>query len=318
MYIEEVSPSTYKKTATPAIFFNSVAFNELNRPKADDVRYFLFRDTKYRFGLCGGMQDCNLKAPFSAPFSSLSPVHSRWSVQQLTEALQCLDALAVEENWNSIRLTLPPAIYAPDLITATQCALLQQGYSVCFQDLNYALNLEKLYCKNYPDLLPPNGRKNIRIALNSQLDLFHCGQEKEKKRAYDVIARNRKAKGYPLRMSWEDVRKTIQLVPHDFFLVRNNDAEIAAAQIFHVTEDIAQVIYWGDIPGHAEYKPINYLAYMLIQHYGEKKFRYLDVGPSSERGIPNYGLCDFKNSIGCQLNAKFTFEKKYRLKGSYK
>ena len=93
--------------------------------------------------------------------------------------------------------------------------------------------------------------------------------------------------------------------------MKNDGNDIAAAQVFHVCEGIVQVIYWGDVPGYSVLKPINYLAYELINFYGERGFQYIDIGPSSEKGRPNYGLCDFKSSIGCDLNAKFSFKKIY-------
>ena len=34
----------------------------------------------------------------------------------------------------------------------------------------------------------------------------------------------------------------------------------------------------------------------------------LDIGPSTENGIPNYGLCEFKESIGCSVTMKYSFE----------
>ena len=74
---------------------------------------------------------------------------------------------------------------------------------------------------------------------------------------------------------------------------------------------MAQVIYWGNISKYNNYKSINYLAYELIKYYKKEGFDYLDIGPSSECGIPNYGLCDFKDSIGCELSVKCCFEKSF-------
>ena len=45
--------------------------------------------------------------------------------------------------------------------------------------------------------------------------------------------------------------------------------------------------------------------------YGEKGFEYLDIGISTDHGIINYGLSDFKISIGCDTSAKVTFVKDY-------
>lgn len=308
---QEVSGEEYIRVVNPHIIYNTVAFNELNKHKVDRVRYFLFRDTKYRFGLCVGMKGKDVMAPFSAPFASFVTVHEKWDVKQLDEALCCFEDMAEQEGWHSIRLVLPPPIYEGSLVAAISNSLLRAGYSVCFQDLNYSLDLQKLFVENYAALLPANGRKNLKIAMKSGLILQHCDELEEKCQAYGVIAANRKEKGYPLRMTWEDVSNTIKIVPHDFFLVKKDGNNIAAAQVFHVREGIVQVIYWGDIPGYSECKPINFLAYELINYYGSRGFRYIDVGPSSERGEPNYGLCDFKASIGCDVNGKFTFDKRY-------
>ena len=312
MILQEVTSEEYDHIINPQIFFNTVAFNELNRHKVEQVRYFLFRDTKYRFGLCVGMKGKEAMAPFSAPFASFVTVHERWEIKQLDEAVHCFEELANNEEWHSMRVILPPPLYGASFIAAMSNSLLRAGYSVCFQDLNYSLDLKKLNIEDYVTLLPSNGRKNVRIAMKSGLALRHCEGDEEKHRAYGVIAENRKSKGYPLRMTWEDVLATTKIIGHDFFLVEKDGEDIAAAQVFHVLDKIMQVIYWGDMPGYSELKPINFLAYELIQYYGNRGVQYIDVGPSSEAGEPNYGLCDFKASIGCDITAKFTFGKRYR------
>jgi lipid II:glycine glycyltransferase (peptidoglycan interpeptide bridge formation enzyme) len=104
---------------------------------------------------------------------------------------------------------------------------------------------------------------------------------------------------------------TIQLVDHDMFIVSHGSDEIAAALVYHVSDKIAQVIYWGDIPGYGEFKPINFLSYKLIQYYGSRGFEYLDIGISTDHSVLNFGLADFKISIGCETSMKLTFVKDY-------
>ena len=53
---------------------------------------------------------------------------------------------------------------------------------------------------------------------------------------------------------------------------------------------------------------MNYLAYSLFDYYADNGLRILDIGPSTEDGIPNYGLCEFKESIGCSVTMKYSFE----------
>lgn len=129
-----------------------------------------------------------------------------------------------------------------------------------------------------------------------------------RRRAYDVIRRNREEHGYPLRMSLSDVEATIGIIPADFFLLRHEGEDVAAAQVFHVAEGIAQVIYWGDLRAYSSLRPMNYLAFRIFEHYSREGLRILDIGPSTEDGEPNYGLCDFKTGIGCDVIPKFVFE----------
>ena len=123
-----------------------------------------------------------------------------------------------------------------------------------------------------------------------------------------MISINRKEHGYPLRMSLQNVADTVKIIDADFFVVSHNGTDVAAAQVFKVTEDVAQVIYWGDLRQYASLRTMNFLAYKVFEYYYQKGFRILDIGPSTEDGVPNNGLCDFKEAIGCSVTQKLFFE----------
>jgi len=101
----------------------------------------------------------------------------------------------------------------------------------------------------------------------------------------------------------------MQVVPVDFFLVKKETDDIAAAVVFHVADGIVQVVYWGDLPAYAECKTMNFLSYHLFEYYQKKGIRIIDIGPSTENSIPNHGLCEFKESIGCSIGIKTEFYK---------
>ena len=311
MVIEEVTCKEYFARVDTKIFFNSAKFNFLNQDKVDRVRYLLFKDKKYRFGLCVGQKDNSFAAPFSAPFATFVNLKNDWSILQLEEAVHCFDDFAFNENMQRVKFTLPPYFYAENLISSLQNIFLRIGYMVKYQDLNFSLKLDKKFVDEYTRLIPSNGRKNLNNALKNNLNFVRCETTEEKKAAYDIIKLNRQSRGYPLRMTWEQVRETINIVDNDFFIVSYENENIASAIAFHVTDDIVQIIYWGDIPNFSSLRPTNFLAYNLINYYSKKDIAYIDIGPSTEFGIPSYGLCDFKRSIGCNVNAKFTLEKIY-------
>ena len=111
-------------------------------------------------------------------------------------------------------------------------------------------------------------------------------------------------------MTWKQLEDTASLVPVDFFLVRDVENRfIASALIFHVNKNVVQVIYWGDLPGHSENKPMNFLSYKILEYYKLSGKSITDIGPSTKNSIPLYGLCEFKESIGCDISTKFTLTK---------
>ena len=98
------------------------------------------------------------------------------------------------------------------------------------------------------------------------------------------------------------------IIPADFFLITYKNIDIAAAQIFLSSTDICQLIYWGDLRDFAHLRPMNFLAYNIFKYYSMQNIGILDLGPSTESGVPNYGLCSFKESIGCRSSLKLTLE----------
>jgi hypothetical protein len=83
---------------------------------------------------------------------------------------------------------------------------------------------------------------------------------------------------------------------------------VAAAIVYRVSPQICQLIYWGDAPGFESSRPMNMLALKMFELFKAMGVDYLDIGPSSEDGIPNAGLCAFKESVGCTGDLKYTFE----------
>ena len=174
--------------------------------------------------------------------------------------------------------------------------------------MNYSFDLKSFDMESYKRIMHYNARKNLKIALKSDNIFGRCETDEEKMEAYDIIKVNREQKGYPLRMTKSQLMETIKVVEHDFFLVKNHNKTIAAAVVYRLNSKVAQVVYWGDVPDVGQYKPINFIAYNLVKYYKELDYEVLDIGISTEKGKPNYGLCSFKESLGCIPSSKCQFK----------
>ena len=286
--------------------YNAACFHEINKKKVTQLYYLLFKTKKYKFYVIAGVVDNIMKFPYSAPFGILESM-SGVDIEEIENALELLEKFAKNQGTQKIMFRLPPMFYDEKYISKFQNCLIRTGYKIDSWDLNYYLVINNM--QSLSENMKSSARNKLRIAQKHNFELQYCQSLEQKKEAYDVIKVNRKLKGYPLRMSWEQVRETIENVRHDFFVLYLEGKLVASAIIFEINSDIYQVIYWGDTGEYTEYKPMNYLAYVLYEYYMKKGIKILDIGPSTEDGIPNYGLCKFKESIGCEVCNKITFLK---------
>ena len=308
MEIVEVTSNVYGEVfSSPSHFFNSGTFNALNEYKCDAVYYLFFKDTKIRMGIVFGIRNNILNAPFSAPFGGFESVGEDIRLQQIDDALQVLQNWASEKQFAGIKIISPSFFYNNNFLNKLDNCLYRAGYEKMQIELNYQFPTIKLD-ENYHNSIWYNARKNLKRAMLAGIT-FRKLNSGDGKYAYDIIAQNRKERGFPLRMSWEQIYQTKEIIPIDFFIVEKELTPIGAALVFHVTKEIVQVVYWGDLPEYSEYKTMNFLSYNIFKHYKDIGIAMVDVGPSTENSIPNYGLCEFKESIGCDVNIKTEFFK---------
>ncbi len=306
MELIEITPEEYEKIVeNKEIFFMKKKFLELNKSKVEKVHYFLGYDKKNRLAFAVGEKENEWRAPYSAPFTAVVELQKITPIEYYWEFIALLNQTATEAGIRKITVLLPPDIYGAEKNAKMINALLGSNYMVEYEEINYSLDIRAWDADIYRQQIAHNARKNLRIALESGLSLVQCLELEEKRKAYEIIRINRKSRGYPLRMTWEQVLETLEIVKHDVFVVQREDIIMASAIVFYVSAQIVQVIYWGNIPNTEEYKPINFLAYELIEYYKEQGIEMIDIGPSSENGIPNYGLCSFKESIGCKVTSKY-------------
>ena len=291
--------------------FNRADFCELNKNKVDEIQYLLIRKGESgRFALPVGLRGKEAFCPFSAPFSYPEEIKSGLGVDNYSEAGKVLDEYFAERGLTKATFVFPPSFYDKKALETWLNIFFYLNWRIETIDLSFGFHISDIV-EDYEKKIAYNAKKNYRIAQNAGL-LFHsCETLAEKKEAFRVISVNRASKGYPLRMTEEQVLKTMDIVPSEMYLVSAEEENVAAALVYTVTKSVAQVIYWGDVPGHSEKKSVNYLAYELLKIYRDKGMAYLDIGPSTENGVPNFGLCDFKDSIGCERSTKFRLVKEY-------
>lgn len=289
--------------ANPLATYLGVEFNLLNESKVQEVRFLAYENDGFKLGIVVGERENSWMSPFSAPFGGFSFAKGI-TIAEIDEAMDCLVPY-VREKCKELQIILPPVFYEQNFMTYVVSSLLRHGFKVLHADLNFAFDLKD--AEPYEKRLWNMAKRNLKKAMQLNYDFREEQTAEGKAVSYSVIKRNREFRGYLLKMSLDALENTNSVVPIDFFTLYLDEMPVAAAVVYRVSRKIAQVIYWGDVPEACENRPMNVLAQKTFEHYRSLGFDYLDVGPSSEDGVPNVGLCAFKQSVGCFTDLKYAF-----------
>jgi hypothetical protein len=309
LHITEVTASEYHElTIHECHLFNTAQFAAINRPKCEAIYFLVFGDTKFRLGLTAGVRNGKLVSPFSAPFGGFSFLRQDVQLIVIEKAVEALEEFAKQKGLLGIQIVLPPLIYNETFLAKQMNVFYRKGYQNTNLDLDFYIQLQSK--EPYEELLWYNARKNLRISQQQGFEVVLCNKDANAKAViYEVIKENRVSKGKPMNMSFEDIIATEEVIPTDFFLLRQGIQPIAGGIVYSVAKSIRYVPFWGDFPGYTVQKPMNFLSHYIVQYYRQAGEKYLHIGISTENSLPNYGLCEFKESIGCTITPKMSFEK---------
>jgi hypothetical protein len=287
--------------------FNDAKFINLVSSKTDDVKILLFKKSKNKLAIIFGNINNTFVSPFSAPFGGFIQFNNKITIEEIDEAFKILLKWFKDNNVTNAEITLPPYVYNPSFISKVENSLLRNEFKVKKNELNYHFFLQDFNKLNFiENKMHRNARKNFNISLKNNLK-FKKTSGDENQKVYNIILQNRTERGYDLKLTYNDLINTSNIIEIDYFLIDFESISIASAIVYKIQDGIMQVVYWGGIEEYQNYKPINFLSYKLLEYYNNLNIEIIDVGPSSIFSVPDYGLCDFKESLGCHVSLKKTF-----------
>jgi hypothetical protein len=203
-------------------------------------------------------------------------------------------------------LRLPPDCFPDPNAAALENALFRAGWRLDQADVDQWLPV--VPGEAFARTLGETKQKELRRLARSGA-AFRTLPPEEVQRAYDVIARNRTARGFPMTMSWAQVAALRDAFPDRvaFHLVEREGVGLAGAIVLRVTGAFLYVFYWGEDPDVRRESPVMLLAQGLAQVADEAGAAILDIGVSTDRSEPNPGLMAFKESLGCRTAGKRTY-----------
>jgi hypothetical protein len=203
-----------------------------------------------------------------------------------------------------IEITLPPDIYHHTFNAKTVNSLIRNGYKLLTPDITSWVNLQQ-FSGTYTF---KKTRGNYTQAVRNNLSFELVSTESEKKDIYDIIRCNRERFDRPIFMTFEDILNICKFWPVDFFKVSSSHRNIVASAIVYRNHpEICFAVFWGDNEIGRPLRAMDFLVLNLLTFYKEMGFKYLDMGTSSETGIPNVGLLRFKECHETTSTLRYRF-----------
>ncbi len=279
-------------------------FISLNKHKADRIVRLIENDERVSIGIIAGIKDNTFYSPFSAPFGGFHFISNEIRTGEISEYIDDLRTFLIDQKLQKFKLVLPPNMYHHSMNAKFVNTFIRSGFEMALPDIS-----------NYIDLKTFDGtwvKKRVaercQFAERNNLSFHYLTDDKMKMDAYEIIVINRTQFDRKIYMTYNDLMDVDTIMPVDFFMVKDRTGEnVGSAVCYRGHESIVQAIFWGDTQVGRKLGTMDFLVKYLFKHYKELGFDFIDIGISTEDGIPNEGLIRFKESHNCTSCLKFSF-----------
>jgi hypothetical protein len=240
-----------------------------------------------------------------SPFGSFV-LTSRNTKSDLYSLLEKVVAWSTANGIASLIVRSFPDVYQPVHSTLIKNALSESGFSVKCEDITQVIHVSE----TSPINLNIHKKRRLRQA-ESKAFVFRQIRMDCLDEAYARIVESRESKGYPVTMTLKDLKAMFNVFPDDYLLfgVFDQNILIATAVCIKINNEIMYCFYLGDALAYRRDSPITLLINGVFEYCKRHLFKILDLGLSTDKGILNTGLYEFKKSFGSVDSQKLTFLK---------
>jgi hypothetical protein len=225
----------------------------------------------------------------------------------LDEFIGYIDRFALKSGLRQIQIKSYPFCYAPEVSALLSACLLRQQYQLVYTDLNYHIPVTQ---HAFTHIIHHSEKRRLQKSIKKGL-LFAEETKPDLPLIYRIIAESRIRKGYPVTMNFDDFRQLFDDFPGIYKIFSVRDEQKLAAVT--VAVQINQNILYYFLPAHQAqyhtYSPMVLLIGGLYEYCQREGYTILDLGISTDKGVPNYGLMQFKQNVGALASLKLSFIK---------
>ncbi len=305
MILEVTEKEYMRRMGEAPHFFISEEFVNLNINKVDRIIRLIEDKPKVNLGLVVGLKNNILLSPFSAPFGGFHIRNQDIYISEIENFLFELEEYMTKEKISKFCVTLPPFLYQQSFNSKLINVLIRIGYKINIPEIT-----------NWIPLVEFNGeygnrksKEYYRQAVKNNLKFYKITDELLKQNAFSLIENNRKKFNRPIYMTFQDLKNMEAIVPVDYFIVVDANENILSSGIFYrFNNEIVYAVFWGDNELGRPLRAMDFLIYNLITFYKNEENKFIDLGISTESGIPNEGLLRFKETHESLSSLRYSFE----------
>jgi len=202
---------------------------------------------------------------------------------------------------NKIELTIAPNFY--DFSIPTNW-LLNFGYQITTEEITHFIPL-------YGNLTEKIHPMENRILQKERAFILGIEGIESLDEVHQFIAKCRRKQGLTINIHIETLRKSLESFPESYhiFTARLYEKLIAAVVTVVVDE---KVVYYFLPATDYQFKslsPMVHLISYIFTYYQQQEYKLIDFGISSQNGVPQDGLIQFKERMGGIKSSRFTFQK---------
>lgn len=287
--------------------FNSFEFYKLH--KTESSWYLSFFDGTKLLGVCHltGISPGVYKSPYRGTYGGIDFLPDL-DLSIKKECVDTLDVFCSEKGIKQLSFLCAPFSHHLHNSAALLNIFLNKGYTVSGHEINHTLQVD---VTPLVEKMMRNNKKRFKKCEREGYQFEQVETPEEFEKVYSIIETNRKAKGFFISMSFQQIMQMYAIFPKDlfFFKVKDSMNDVASSICMQVNASVLYVFYWGDLPGYEQYSPIAYLANGIYEFAQKNGFSLIDAGTSSIDGIPNFGVTTFKENLAFTASPKLTYTK---------
>jgi predicted N-acyltransferase len=289
----------------PSTAFHKTDFLAYHPKERFDFRFcMIYDDNKLVAIIPGHVSNNEFISPAGASFGGF--VFS--SKKKLSEQKEIVEFFVNEmkkENFDTITITLPPAIYFGDNLYSQEYLLTNSGFQNSSCMISSVIDLKEAKRKEF------NYRRDVRRALKKsseyEIKVKKAQSKEEIKEFYDILLDNKKVHNAKPTHTLEEIYKIVELIPNNIkiFLAELDGKAIAGILLFQ-HQNVLLDFYHCNLSEDRDVNAVSYLLDYVIKNNSD--LDYFDLGTSTTDTEIRDSLIEFKNAFLAKNHLRNRYE----------